>query len=100
MTPWQIRTWYRQGTGAAALAEEGDTVETLRIFARKERLDWDYDAEGDVLYLSLGQPQAAVGVDVGEGVVVRYDHHCNEVVGPTIVGLRQKLQRELDAHPR
>lgn len=70
-------------------------MEAMRIFAKKERLDWDYDAEADVLYLSFGEPQAALGVDIGEGVVVRYDNVSNEVVGLTIVGLKQKLLREL-----
>ena len=30
-------------------------------------IDWDYDEEADVLYLSVGEPQPAVGIDVGEG---------------------------------
>ena len=29
--------------------------------------------KADVLYLSIGTPKPAVGVDIGEGVVVRYD---------------------------
>ena len=55
-------------------------MEAMKIFNKKERLDWEYDAEADVLYLSLGQPQAALGVDIGEGVVVRYDEVSNEIV--------------------
>ena len=70
-------------------------MEAMKIFNKKERLDWEYDAEADVLYLSLGQPQAALGVDIGEGVVVRYDEVSNEVVGLTIVGLKHKLLSEL-----
>ena len=70
-------------------------MEAMKIFNKKERLDWEYDAEADVLYLSLGQPQAALGVDIGEGVVVRYDEASNEVVGLTIVGLKHKLLSEL-----
>lgn len=69
----------------------------MKIFAKRERLDWDYDPEADVLYLSLGEPQAALGVDIGEGVVVRYDEANNEVVGLTIVGLQHKLASELTA---
>lgn len=70
-------------------------MEAMKIFDKKERLDWEYDAEADVLYLSLGQPQTALGVDIGEGVVVRYDEASNEVVGLTIVGLKHKLLSEL-----
>jgi uncharacterized protein YuzE len=67
----------------------------MKIFAKGERLDWDYDPEADVLYLSLGEPQAALGVDIGEGIIVRYDGVNNEVVGLTIVGLQHKLASAL-----
>ena len=70
---------------------------TMKIFAKREQLDWDYDPVADVLYLSLGEPQAARGVDIGEGVVVRYDEVNREVVGLTIVGLQHKLACELTA---
>ena len=72
-------------------------METLKILDRQEQLDWEYDQEADVLYLSLGKPQPALGVDIGDGVVVRYDEASNEVVGLTVVGLRQKLAHELAA---
>ena len=49
--------------------------------------------EADVLYLSLGQPRPAVGVDIGDGVVLRYDEATQEVVGLTVIGLRAKLAR-------
>lgn len=48
-------------------------METLRILERPEGIVWDYDEEADVVYLSIGGPRAAGGVDIGEGVVVRYD---------------------------
>ena len=72
-------------------------MKTLKILDRQEQLDWEYDQEADVLYLSLGKPQPALGVDIGDGVVVRYDETSNKVVGLTVVGLRQKLAHELAA---
>jgi uncharacterized protein YuzE len=66
-------------------------VEAVRILEKPERLTWDYDAEADVLYLSVGTPRPAEGVDIGEGVVVRYDPAEHEVVGLTVVGLRARL---------
>ena len=57
----------------------------------KEGVDWDYDEEADVLYLSIGKPRKATGVDIGRGVVVRYDEKKKEVVGLTILGVRARL---------
>jgi uncharacterized protein YuzE len=48
--------------------------------------DVDYDAESDVLYLSVGEPQpAADSEETPEGHIVRYDEH-DRVIGITIVG--------------
>ena len=66
-------------------------METLKILEKPEEISWDYDEEADVLYLSTGKPRAAVGVDVGEGVIVRYDEVHKEVVGITLIGLRSRL---------
>jgi len=72
-------------------------MEAVKIVEKPDRLTWDYDAEADVLYLSVGAPQPAEGVDIGEGVVLRYDPAAREVVGLTIVGLRARLMRGLEA---
>ena len=45
----------------------------MKILEKPDSLRWDYDEEADVLYLSIGKPTPAVGVDIGEGVIVRYD---------------------------
>jgi len=38
----------------------------IRIPDKEENLSWEYDEEADVLYISLGKPQKALGLDVGE----------------------------------
>lgn len=48
-----------------------------------------------MLYLSVGEPRPALGVDVGEGVILRYDDKNKEVVGLTLVGLRERLLKNL-----
>lgn len=72
-------------------------MEALKILEKKENLNWDYDEEADVLYLSVGKPREAVGVDIGEGLVVRMDAGEKEVVGLTVVGLRSRLLKSLPA---
>lgn len=70
-------------------------MEALKILEKKDNLNWDYDEEADVLYLSVGEPQKALGVDIGEGLVVRMDAAEKEVVGLTVVGLRSRLLKSL-----
>jgi uncharacterized protein YuzE len=58
-------------------------------------ITWDYDEDSDVLYLSVGEPRPAVGLDIGDGVIVRYDEGRQEVVGLTLIGLRSRLMGSL-----
>ena len=70
-------------------------MEAIRILEKPTAITWDYDEDADVLYLSLGEPQPAVGVDIGEGIIVRYDEARQEVVGLTVIGLRTRLLKGL-----
>ena len=68
-------------------------MEAIKLFEKKDvQLDWEYDGEADTLYISFGKPRAALGVDVGEGVVVRYDEKAREVVGLTLIGVGKRLE--------
>ena len=67
----------------------------MTILESGRDLNWDYDGEGDVLYISVSSPKPAVGIDIGEGLIVRYDESRGEIVGLTIVGLKEKMLQEL-----
>jgi uncharacterized protein YuzE len=54
----------------------------------------DYDAENDVLYLHVGEPQVGEGEETPEGHVLRYAPGTNRVVGLTILGARGILGRD------
>ncbi|MBN2208735.1 MAG: DUF2283 domain-containing protein [Candidatus Coatesbacteria bacterium] len=74
-------------------------MEALKILEKKENLNWEYDEEADVLYISLGKPQEALGLDVGDGVIVRYREDISEVVGITIIGMKERSLRAMaDSH--
>jgi uncharacterized protein YuzE len=62
-------------------------------------VDIDYDREADVLYISLGPPRPAAGLEPEEGLVLRLDPESDELVGVTIVGARARLQRQPDWRP-
>jgi len=70
-------------------------MQAIKILEKPSVITWDYDAEGDVLYLSIGEPQPAVGIDIGEGMILRYDEAHKEVVGLTLIGLRARLLKGL-----
>ena len=70
-------------------------METVRILEKPSVITWDYDEDADVLYLSIGEPQPALGVDIGEGVILRYNEAQKEVVGLTMIGLRARLMKGL-----
>jgi uncharacterized protein YuzE len=68
-------------------------METVKLFEKRDvPVDWEYDGEADTLYISFGAPKPATGVDVGEGVILRYDEKAREVVGLTIVGVGRRLE--------
>jgi uncharacterized protein YuzE len=79
---WSIST--KEGQAEAVMVLEG-----------RDPVTRQYDEEADVLYLAVGKPRPALGVDIGDGVVVRYDEGAKAVVGVTIVGLQARLLREL-----
>ena len=74
-------------------------MEAVKILEKPAAIDWDYDGEADVLYLSLGKPRAAVGIDIGEGVILRFDEKRKEIVGITILELRGRLVKCLAEEP-
>lgn len=49
-----------------------------------------YDSEGDVLYLSVGAPRAAISREIGDDVLLRVDPETDEVVGITILNLSKR----------
>ena len=71
-------------------------MEAVKLFERKDvPLEWEYDEEADTLYISFGPPKPATGMDLGEGVVVRYDEEAREVVGLTIIGVGRRIEEHI-----
>jgi len=75
----------------SAKAKQETDMEALKILADPESLTWEYDEDGDVLYISIGDSRPAVTVDIGESVLVRYDEAAGEVVGITVLNVRRRL---------
>ena len=65
---------------------------SMKLIPKEKNMEWDYDSQADVLYISFGRPRPAVGVDMGNGVIMRYDEEHDEIVGITIVGVRSSAR--------
>ena len=72
----------------------------VKLFDKKDApWDWEYDGDADTLYISFGKPKPALGVDVGEGVIVRYDEKAREVVGLTLIGVGKRMEEHIKKNP-
>ena len=60
-----------------------------------EELSWEYDREADVLYISVGKPRQAVGINIGDSIIVRVDPKTKEVVGLTIINFARRILEEV-----
>lgn len=69
-------------------------MDAAALIRRHPEASYDYDEEADVLYLDFGPPQAAIGVDVGGGTVVRVREADGQIVGLTLIGLRRLVERD------
>jgi len=54
----------------------------------------NYDAENDVLYLRVGDPEQGEGETTPEGHVIRYAPGTNRIVGLTMLGPRRILEKD------
>ncbi|OLD61781.1 MAG: hypothetical protein AUI33_14195 [Ignavibacteria bacterium 13_1_40CM_2_61_4] len=70
-------------------------MEEIKILEDVKGLNWEYDADADVLYVSIGAPESALGMDIGGGVIIRYDEKSRRVVGLTVMGVKERIMRGL-----
>jgi uncharacterized protein YuzE len=53
-----------------------------------------YDADSDVLYLHVGEPQTGEGEETPEGHVIRYAPDTNRIIGLTVINPHYILERD------
>ena len=63
----------------------------------KAKVQYSFDREADVLYLSNGQPSAdAESEEVGDDIIIHRDHITGEVVGFTILNFLKRAGEGLE----
>jgi hypothetical protein len=70
-------------------------MDPVKLLHDRVPLDYDDDEEADVLYVSLGEPRPATGIELGAGTVLMFDEEAGQLVGLTVLGLRRQLERVL-----
>lgn len=71
-------------------------MDSIRILEDSKKITGSYDKEADVLYISLGESCDAVAVDISDGVIARYNEESQSIVGITVMGLQQRVLKELN----
>lgn len=69
---------------------------TVKVLEDSTTITGFYDKEADVLYLCLGEPREGVAVDISDGAIARYHEDSETIVGITLIGLRQRVLKELN----
>jgi len=72
-------------------------VETINLSERKNKINWDYDA--DVLYISFTKPLAIEGVDLGDGTIVKIEPDIHEITRITILNPLHRTFKSLKDKP-
>lgn len=61
-------------------------------------LQYFFDREADILYVSKGPPRADVeSEEVGDGIIARLDPVTKEIVGFTILNFLKRTEQDLPA---
>ena len=61
----------------------------------KNQLNYFYDQEADVLYISKGKPSAKdISDEIDDGVVGRFDPKTKEIRGLTIISFAKRSQKK------
>ena len=64
----------------------------------KDALQYFFDKETDILYVSQGPPRAdAESEEVGDGIIARFDPQTHEVIGFTILNFLKRSDQPLPA---
>lgn len=61
----------------------------------KKQLNYFYDQEADIAYISKGKPSKKdISDEIGDGVVARYDAKTNEIKGLTILHFAGRASKQ------
>lgn len=57
------------------------------------KLSFSYDADADVLYVSIGEPQEAISEELENGIFIRKSTKTSAIIGITIVDFKGNFSK-------
>ena len=57
-----------------------------------EKMKFFYDKEGDILDISLGEPEKATSREIGDDTIIRINER-DEIVGVTILNFEKRFEK-------
>src|ERR1044071_3500141 len=67
----------------------------IKVLKNQKDAKWNYNDETDIFYLSTGNSQTAISLEIGDGLIVYYDETKQEVIGVNLTGLLAKVLKKL-----
>ncbi|KYK31236.1 MAG: hypothetical protein AYK19_04135 [Theionarchaea archaeon DG-70-1] len=58
-----------------------------------EKMKFFFDKEGDILDISLGEPEEAISREIGDDIIIRMNAQ-NEIVGVTVLNFEKSKMKE------
>ena len=54
-------------------------------------LNFDYEGEVDVVYVSFGKSTKVIGEDLGNGVIISYNEENDNLVGMALIEIKKRI---------
>ena len=61
----------------------------------KKLMGLSYDKESDVLYITFGLPKFGIDEETEDGIFIRRDETCREIIGITVMDFEKRFSRKL-----
>ena len=63
------------------------------MFMLDTKINYDYDEDDDILYLSIGKPKPSITTEVEEGILIRKDINTGKIIGVTILDYMDRVNK-------
>ncbi|MGD2248481.1 MAG: DUF2283 domain-containing protein [Candidatus Methanofastidiosia archaeon] len=58
----------------------------------EKKMKFFFDKEGDILDISLGEPEEAISKEIGDDIIIRMNSE-NEIVGLTVLNFEKRFEK-------
>lgn len=58
----------------------------------EKKMKFFFDKEGDILDISLGEPEEATSKEIGDDIIIRMNSE-NEIVGLTVLNFEKRFEK-------